>query len=470
MLQVYNTYSLEKEDFAPQEAGKITMYLCGPTVYNYIHIGNARSAVAFDTIRRYLEWRGYEVNFVSNFTDLGDKVIAQGEKEGLTEQEVADKYAAAFAEDTRQLNIKPATSRPRATEYMKEMVEFVERLLEQGQAYEVNGNVYFSTKKFKNYTALSHQNMEQLEENAAGRLGEEDQEDKQDPTDFALWKSESRPDVVAWSSPWGPGRPGWHLECSVMNDQLLGETIDIHAGGIDLTFPHHTNELAQSESYHHRQFVRYWLHNGFVNVNDEKMSKSLGNFVTIHDLLKTDIDPQGLRFFLAKTNYRRAISYSSDRLDQTQGELDRLYRAYQGLLDANAVAPAGQVSEQVQNQVAELEESFIEAMDDDFNTENAVTVIFDLATLANKVQNQETATQGDLECLANRLQTWLGIFGIEQLTKEVVLTPDQEALLAERAAARAAKDFQTSDAIRDQLLITGLVVRDSPQGQTWELK
>lgn len=270
MLQVYNTYSLQKEKFTPQVSGKILMYLCGPTVYNYIHIGNARSAVAFDTIRRYLEWRGYEVNFVSNFTDLGDKVIAQGEKEGLTEQEVADKYAEAFHQDAGQLNVKPATTRPRATEYMAEMVRFVERLIEQGQAYEVDGDVYFSTTKFENYTALSHQKMSELEENAAGRLGDDDQEHKQDPTDFALWKKETRPNVTAWPSPWGPGRPGWHLECSVMNDELLGETIDIHAGGVDLTFPHHTNELAQSESYHHRQFVRYWLHNGFVNVNDEK--------------------------------------------------------------------------------------------------------------------------------------------------------------------------------------------------------
>ncbi|GAO99409.1 cysteine--tRNA ligase [Fructobacillus ficulneus] len=469
MLRVYNTYSLEKEPFTPQVPGEITMYLCGPTVYNYIHIGNARSAVAFDTIRRYLEWRGFTVNFVSNFTDLGDKVIAQGEKEGLTEEEVADKYAAAFGEDAGQLNVKPATTRPRATEYMEEMVDFVQKLIDQDQAYVVGGDVYFSTKKFPNYTALSHQKMDELEENAAGRLGEEDQDQKQDPADFALWKAEDREGVTAWPSPWGPGRPGWHLECSVMNDQLLGETIDIHAGGIDLTFPHHTNELAQSESYHHKQFVRYWLHNGFVNVNDEKMSKSLGNFVTIHDLLQEDIDPQGLRFFLAKTNYRRAISYSADRLAQSQAELDKLYRTYQALEKAQ-VQLVKEVTPEVQSQVGELDQAFVAAMDDDFNTENAVTVIFDLATLINRLLAETQLTRGDAVLLKNRLQTWLGIFGVENLEQEVELTPDQEKMLEERRLARENKDFAASDDLRDRLLATGLVVRDSSQGQTWEMK
>ncbi|MBS9339106.1 cysteine--tRNA ligase [Fructobacillus sp. M2-14] len=466
MQTVYNTYSLEKETFTPIQDGKVTMYLCGPTVYNYIHIGNARSTVAFDTIRKYFEWRGLDVNFVSNFTDLGDKVINQGKKEGLTEEEVADKYADAFLEDAAALNVEPATTRPRATQYMEEMVSFVEKLMAEGQAYEVNGDVYFKTNQFKNYATLSHQNMDELKKNAAGRLEDDDQDEKHDPTDFALWKKEVRPDVTAWPSPWGPGRPGWHLECSVMIDELLGDTIDIHAGGIDLAFPHHTNELAQSESYHDERFVNYWLHNGFVNVNDEKMSKSLGNFVTIHDLLEDDsIDPQGLRYFLTKTHYRRPVAYSRDRLDQAQAEMDKIYRTMRGLIakaDDN-----GDVDSDVEKQVLLLKERFVAAMDDDFNVENALTVMFELITLGNKMLTS-SATASTISRVKDELASWLHIFGIDNFEEERELPKEAKAILEERKAAREEKDFAKSDELRDRLKEMGILVKDGRDGQSIE--
>ncbi|MFC4761402.1 cysteine--tRNA ligase [Fructobacillus durionis] len=466
MQTVYNTYSLEKESFTPIEKGKVRMYLCGPTVYNYIHIGNARSTVAFDTIRKYLEWRGYEVNFVSNFTDLGDKVIAQGEKEGLTEEEVADKYADAFLEDAAALNVEPASSRPRATQFMEEMVAFVEKLMAEGMAYEVNGNVYFRTNQFKDYAVLSHQNMDELKKNAAGRLDGDDQDEKENNTDFALWKKEVRPDVTAWPSPWGPGRPGWHLECSVMNDVLLGETIDIHAGGIDLAFPHHTNELAQSESYHGKTFVNYWLHNGFVNVNDEKMSKSLGNFITIHDLLEDDsIEPQGLRYFLVKTHYRRPVAYSRDRLDQAQQELDKIYRTMRAL--AKKAGAAGEVDAAVAAQLHLLEERFIGAMDDDFGVENALTVVFEGLTLANR-SLEEGQSEATVQLIEQKLAEWLHIFGVDNFEESRELPTEAKALLEERAQARKNKDFAKSDELRDQLKELGILVKDGRDGQSVE--
>ncbi|MDD9139035.1 cysteine--tRNA ligase [Fructobacillus sp. CRL 2054] len=466
MQTVYNTYSLEKESFTPIEKGKVRMYLCGPTVYNYIHIGNARSTVAFDTIRKYLEWRGYEVNFVSNFTDLGDKVIAQGKKEGLTEEEVADKYADAFLEDAAALNVEPATSRPRATQFMEEMVAFVEKLMAEGMAYEVNGNVYFRTNQFKDYAVLSHQNMDELKKNAAGRLDGDDQDEKENNTDFALWKKEVRPDATAWPSPWGLGRPGWHLECSVMNDVLLGETIDIHAGGIDLAFPHHTNELAQSESYHGKTFVNYWLHNGFVNVNDEKMSKSLGNFITIHDLLEDDsIDPQGLRYFLVKTHYRRPVAYSRDRLDQAQQELDKIYRTMRAL--SKKAGTAGEVDAAVAAQLHLLEERFIGAMDDDFGVENALTVVFEGLTLANR-SLEEGKPAATLQVIYRKFAEWLHIFGVDNFEESRELSPEAKTLLEERAQARQNKDFAKSDELRDQLKELGILVKDGRDGQSVE--
>lgn len=468
MLQTYNTYSLEQEEFQPLQAGQIKMYVCGPTVYNYIHLGNARSAIAFDTIRRYFEYVGYKVNYVSNFTDLGDKILAQAEKEGLTEEQVAQKYEAAFDEDTAQLTIKPATVRSKATEVMPEIVDYIENLVDQGLAYESEGDVYFSAKKSPNYGHLSHQNFDELEENAAGRLDPVEAKRKKDPIDFALWKGEHREGVKAWPSPWGPGRPGWHIECSVMIQKYLGSEIDIHGGGIDLAFPHHTNEIAQSEGHNHEQFVRYWMHNGFVNVNDEKMSKSLGNFTTVHDLLANGVDPQALRYLLGKTHYRRPINYSMDTLNQAQIELDRIRRAYQALTEVQASETGEDLT--IIGRLDEMETRFREAMDDDFNTENALTVVFELVNLVNQYSKEDKQQETVITALQKKMTDWLAIFGIVDLLGEDQLNETEQALFDQRAEARAAKDFVKSDQLRDQLANLGITVRDTSQGQKWERK
>lgn len=310
-VKVFNTLTRQKEDFKPITPGQINMYVCGPTVYNYIHIGNARSVIAFDTIRRYFEYKGYKVNYVSNFTDVDDKMINEAREEHTTVPKLADKYIRAYLEDTEALNIEKATLHPRATHEISEIIAFVEDLIKKGYAYEVDGDVYYRAKKFPNYGKLSDQNIEQLEEGASEHINDEEQKRKEDPIDFALWKAQKEEDEIAWDSPWGKGRPGWHIECSVMSTKYLGDTIDIHGGGQDLEFPHHENEIAQSEAKTGKKFVNYWLHNGFVTVGkkEEKMSKSLHNFVTVHDLIKT-VDPQVLRFFMASVQYRRQINYS----------------------------------------------------------------------------------------------------------------------------------------------------------------
>ena len=330
MMKTFNTMSLEKETFTPINEKTINMYVCGPTVYNYIHIGNARSAIAFDTIRRYFEYRGYEVNYVSNFTDVDDKMIAAASEQGITVPELADKYIDAFNEDTAPLNIKPATVRPRATEHIPEIIEFVEDLIKKGYAYESEGDVYFRAKKFKGYGILAHQDLAEMESNAAGRLDDGELARKEDPMDFAVWKGENGDGAIAWNSPWGKGRPGWHIECSVMSTKYLGNHLDIHGGGIDLAFPHHTNEIAQTEAHTGEKFVEKWLHNGFVTVGDEneKMSKSLGNFTTVHELLQQIDDPMVLRFFMATTQYRRPIAYSQKNMDLAARNLERIRTGY----------------------------------------------------------------------------------------------------------------------------------------------
>ncbi|MDF7627561.1 cysteine--tRNA ligase [Lactobacillaceae bacterium L1_55_11] len=465
MLQIYNTYTLDKEPFHPIEDGKVRMYVCGPTVYNYIHLGNARSAIAFDTLRRYLLYRGYQVDYVSNFTDLGDKVIAQGEKEGLSEGEVAHKYEQAFDEDAGALNIMPATVRSKATDVMPEIIQFVADLVADGMAYEVEGDVYFRARQFPDYGHLSHQNLDELEENAAGRLDDEEAKRKEDPIDFALWKGEHRPGVTAWDSPWGPGRPGWHIECSVMVQKYLAPTIDIHGGGVDLTFPHHTNELAQSESRNHEPFVHYWMHNGFVNVDDQKMSKSLGNFTTVHDFLADHDDPEVLRLLLSKTHYRRPIHYSAATLEQAQIELNRLRRTYQGLRSANH--PSGPVDEKLNQANQDSRVAFEVAMDDDFNTENALTAIYELVGQANQALLNPKISQESLAATADLLAQLVGIIGIVDLDRKQELTAQQKHLLDQRAQARAVKDFAESDRLRDELKEQGILVRDTPQGQQW---
>ncbi|CUW03556.1 cysteine--tRNA ligase [Leuconostoc gelidum subsp. gasicomitatum] len=466
MIKVYNTLTREKEIFKSIIPGKINMYVCGPTVYNYIHIGNARSSIAFDVVRRYFEYRGYQVNYVSNFTDVDDKIIQRAREEGVDEMAIANKYANAFIEDTLPLNIQPATVRARATEVIPDIIVFVQDLINKGYAYEAKGDVYFRAKKFKGYGILAHQDLNEMAENAAGRLNDEEMTRKEDPIDFAVWKATQAEDEISWESPWGSGRPGWHIECSVMAQKYLSNTIDIHGGGIDLAFPHHTNEMAQSEAHTGQKFVNYWMHNGFVNVNNEKMSKSLGNFTTIHDMLKHYDDPMTIRLLLATTQYRRPINYSSDTLTQARVALDRIRTGYRNLsfrLTNAAVGKDADLESAIKKQI----NIFEMAMDDDFNTPNALAAVFELVTLANTYADNKIVKIETVQYLLDTILLLLGVFGITELNDKPQITDAQKQLLAARVSARAAHDFELSDQIRQQLGESGIIVEDTTQGQRW---
>lgn len=468
MLKIFNTLTREKEDFKPLQENKVTMYVCGPTVYNYIHIGNARSVIAFDTIRRYLEYRGYEVNYVSNFTDVDDKMINEARKEGISVPELADRFIKAYLEDTKALNIKEATLHPRATHEIPEIIKFVETLIEKGYAYEVNGDVYYRAKKFKDYGKLSDQNIAELEEGASEHIDNSQQELKEDPIDFALWKSQKEDDEIAWDSPWGKGRPGWHIECSVMSTKYLGDTIDIHGGGQDLEFPHHENEIAQSEAATGKKFVNYWMHNGFVTVGkkQEKMSKSLHNFVTVHDILQR-IDPQVLRFYMSSVQYRRPINYSDEGLEQASASLERfknLLRNAQQRVKSDADT---QEDHEFRTVLKQSYQDFVEAMDDDFNVQNALSAIYDLVSKANTHLQKEVIDKDALNEMVDQLTDWLQIFGIEFSQDADEADSEIEALIEQRKQAREEKDWAKSDAIRDQLKDMGIIVEDTPQGMRW---
>lgn len=448
------------------------MYVCGPTVYNYIHIGNARSSIAFDTIRRYFEYKGYKVKYVSNFTDVDDKMINEARAEGTTVPKLAEKFINAFLEDTTALNIEPATLHPRATHEIKDIINFVKALIDKGYAYEVDGDVYYRARKFKHYGELSDQNIEQLEEGASEHINDEEQNRKEDSIDFALWKAQKEPDEIAWDSPWGKGRPGWHIECSVMSTKYLGDTIDIHGGGQDLEFPHHENEIAQSEAKTGKKFVNYWLHNGFVTVgkDQEKMSKSLHNFVTVHDILK-EVDPQVLRFFMASVQYRRQINYSEENLKQAATILDRFKNT---LTNINYRLDDDTVSENdpdLAKAIEETEQKFVTAMDDDFNVQNALTAIYDLLPVVNANANSEKADKKTLELFEKKLAAWLLVFGVdtERLCAQSAGSNDDEIeeLVKQRDEARANKDWATSDKLRDQLKEMGITIQDTPQGTRW---
>lgn len=471
-LKVYNTLTRKKEEFKPLVPGQISMYVCGPTVYNYIHIGNARSSIAFDTIRRYFEYKGYKVKYVSNFTDVDDKMINEARAEGTTVPKLAEKFINAFLEDTTALNIEPATLHPRATHEIKDIINFVKALIDKGYAYEVDGDVYYRARKFKHYGELSDQNIEQLEEGASEHINDEEQNRKEDSIDFALWKAQKEPDEIAWDSPWGKGRPGWHIECSVMSTKYLGDTIDIHGGGQDLEFPHHENEIAQSEAKTGKKFVNYWLHNGFVTVgkDQEKMSKSLQNFVTVHDILK-EVDPQVLRFFMASVQYRRQINYSEENLKQAATILDRFKNT---LTNINYRLDDDTVSENNPNlakAIEETEQKFVTAMDDDFNVQNALTAIYDLLPVVNANANSEKADKKTLELFEKKLAAWLLVFGVdtEKLCAQSAGSNDDEIeeLVKQRDEARANKDWATSDKLRDQLKEMGITIQDTPQGTRW---
>lgn len=468
MMKTFNTMSLEKETFTPINEKTINMYVCGPTVYNYIHIGNARSAIAFDTIRRYFEYRGYEVNYVSNFTDVDDKMIAAASEQGITVPELADKYIDAFNEDTAPLNIKPATVRPRATEHIPEIIEFVEDLIKKGYAYESEGDVYFRAKKFKGYGILAHQDLAEMESNAAGRLDDGELARKEDPMDFAVWKGENGDGAIAWNSPWGKGRPGWHIECSVMSTKYLGNHLDIHGGGIDLAFPHHTNEIAQTEAHTGEKFVEKWLHNGFVTVGDEneKMSKSLGNFTTVHELLQQIDDPMVLRFFMATTQYRRPIAYSQKNMDLAARNLERIRTGYRNLQFRLGSAVAGSDAD-IEAKAQEKVDAFVEAMDDDFNAQNAMTAVYELIELANLYSQAEEVKTDTVNFVLKQIKDLMNVFGVDGLEQAPLLDADVDVLIKERDAARETSNFARSDEIRDELASRGIILEDTPQGTRW---
>ncbi|MXQ49086.1 cysteine--tRNA ligase [Streptococcus pneumoniae] len=446
MIKIYDTMTRSLRDFVPLQEGKVKMYVCGPTVYNYIHIGNARSTVAFDTIRRYFEYRGYEVNYISNFTDVDDKIIKAANEAGISTKELSDKFIAAFMEDTAKLGVKPATKNPRVINYMDQIIAFVETLVEKGFAYESQGDVYFRVEKSENYAKLANKTLADLEIGASGRTDEETAR-KENPVDFALWKS-AKDGEVSWDSPWGSGRPGWHIECSVMATEILGDTIDIHGGGADLEFPHHTNEIAQSEAKTGHTFANYWMHNGFVNVDNEKMSKSLGNFVTVHDMLET-VDGQVLRFFLATQQYRKPVNFTEKAIHDAEINLKYLKNAYQQPVQETVDS----------DDFDSFKSQFVAAMDDDFNTANGITVLFDLAKWINS-GHYTTIIKEEFAAM-------LAVFGIVFQDHEEVLDAAIEALIEERQEARANKDFARADAIRDQLAEQGIKLLDTKDGVRW---
>ncbi len=467
MIQLYNTLTKKKEEFVPMQPGKVRMYVCGPTVYNYIHIGNARSAIAFDTVRRYLEYRGYQVKYVSNFTDVDDKIIKASQKMGLTVPEVTEKFIKAFYADTDALNVKRANLNPRVMDNMDDIIEFVKVLVDKGYAYESGGDVYYRARKFKRYGLLSGQSVNDLEQGASARLSVEDQAKKEDPLDFAVWKS-AKTGEIAWDSPFGKGRPGWHIECSVMATKYLGDTIDIHGGGQDLEFPHHENEIAQSEAKTGKKFANYWMHNGFVTIGeeDEKMSKSLGNFVTVRDLLK-EVDPQIVRFFMATTQYRRPIRYTSANLDEAKTNLERIQTAATNIGYRLQDAKQGAVDPTVQKEFQDHEAEFEAAMDDDFNAQNGIAVVYELVKQLNIYAAKEEVTATTLQYLLDGFEKIVGVFGIK-LKHADILDDEVETKIEQRNAARKNKDFSLSDQIRDELKEQGIILEDTPQGTRWK--
>lgn len=463
MLQIFNTLTRQKEPFEPLNPGVVNMYVCGPTVYNYIHIGNARSVIAFDTIRRYLQYRGYQVNYVSNFTDVDDKMIKAAKENNTTVEVIADKYIGAFFEDVKALNVETATANPRATDNIDGIIEFISNLIDNGYAYNEDGNVYYRVRKFPSYGALSHKNIDDLEVGASQHVDVDSEfAAKEDPVDFALWKKATDGEV-SWPSPWGNGRPGWHIECSVMSTKYLGNTIDIHGGGEDLIFPHHENERAQSEAKTHQQFVKYWMHNGFVTVGDDnqKMSKSLGNFVTVHDLLK-EVDGEVIRLLMSTTHYRRPIQYNDASLQEAKSNLKKLQTAFNNLNYRMAGAEAGN-DPKIEQEARQVLADFTDAMDDDFNAQNGIAAVYELAKLANVYTSREVVFADTLQFLIHNLQDLSIIFGV-QLQTVALADSEIEALIAERNQARKDKNFIRSDEIREQLKAEGIILEDTPQG------
>lgn len=461
-IKIYNTITRNKDEFIPLEEGKVKMYVCGPTVYNYIHIGNARPAIVFDTVRRYLEFRGYDVRFVSNFTDVDDKLIKAANELGEDVPAIAQRFINAYFEDVHALGCKKADVHPRVTETMDLIIDFISALIDKGFAYESGGDVYYRTKKFNEYGKLSHQSIDELKVGARIQVGEK----KQDALDFVLWKT-AKEGEITWESPWGKGRPGWHIECSAMAREYLGDTIDIHAGGQDLAFPHHENEIAQSEALTGQTFARYWMHNGYINIDNEKMSKSLGNFVTVHDIIKKH-DPQVLRFFMLSVHYRNPINYSEELLENTKAAFERLKTSYQNLKHRmDASADLTENNQEWLDKIASLHEQFIKDMDDDFNTANGVSNLFELSKLSNLYLMEKNTSVEVIKAFMNEFETLFGVLGLS-LKDEELLDEEIEALIEKRTQARKDRDFKLADEIRDQLKEMNIIIEDTPQGIRWK--
>lgn len=466
-MKIYNTLTKKKEEFIPIEEGKVRMYVCGPTVYNYIHIGNARPMIVFDTVRRYMEYKGYEVNYVSNFTDVDDKIIKKAIEEGVAAEEISERYIQAVKEDMEALNIKPATKNPKATEEIDGMIEMIQKLIEKNHAYEKNGTVYFRTRSFPEYGKLSKKNVDELE---AGHrdIKVAGEEEKEDSLDFVLWKPKKEGEPF-WKSPWSEGRPGWHIECSVMSHKYLGDQIDIHAGGEDLIFPHHENEIAQSEAANGTEFSRYWMHNGFLNINNKKMSKSEGNFFTVREIGEK-YPYEVLRFFmLSGAHYRMPLNFSQDLMESAKSSLGRIKIAMERLEDIVEKGNSGEISTEEQTTLDALHnhvKRFEVAMEDDFNTADAVSVIFEMVKLVNISFNMESS-KAAVEEGRNLLSQLLGVLGIKAGKEKEILDAQIENLIAQRQEARKNKDFAKADEIRDILLEKGIILKDTREGVKW---
>ena len=461
-MKIFNTMTRRKEEFVPIDKNEVKIYACGPTVYNYIHIGNARPLCVFDVLRRYLEYRGYNVRFVQNFTDVDDKIIKRANEEGLSFEEVSKKYIKEFWTDAHGLNFKDATVHPKATENIDEIINIIKTLEDKGYAYAVDGDVYYRTLKFKDYGKLSHQPIEDLQSGARIAIGEK----KENPLDFALWKAAKEGEPY-WDSPWGKGRPGWHIECSAMNKRYLGDSIDIHCGGKDLVFPHHENEIAQSEAANDAPFAKYWMHNGYINVDNVKMSKSLGNFKTVREIANV-YGYEVIRYFLISSHYRSPINYSIDIIEQCQSALDRLYTCRESLDFAikNAKSDIDD-DEEILKLIASAKDEFIKAMDDDLNTADGIAAVFNLvSTINTEIINKEVSLNVCKKA-AEMFDELTGVLGLLYNRKSNDIDDDIEKLIEQRQTARANKDWATADKIRDELKAKGIILKDTPQGVTW---
>ena len=466
-MKIYNTLTKRKEDFVPLEEGKVKMYVCGPTVYNFIHIGNARPMIVFDTVRRYMEYKGYEVNYVSNFTDVDDKIIAKAIEEGVPAEEISERYIKECKKDMADMNVKPATTHPLATQEIDGMIDMIQTLIDKGFAYAVNGTVYFRVKNFSEYGKLSHKNLDDLQSGFRSiQVSGEDQ--KEDPLDFVLWKPKKEGEPY-WVSPWSEGRPGWHIECSVMSKKYLGEEIDIHAGGEDLVFPHHENEIAQSECCNGKIFAKYWMHNAFLNIDNRKMSKSLGNFFTVREIGEK-YDLQVLRFFMLNAHYRSPLNFSAELMEASKNALDRIVTCVDRLKHLLENARDEGLTEAEKAQLPEIEglvKKYEESMEDDFNTADAIAAVFELVKFTN-TQAGSGSTKAFVKLLFDKITGLCDVLGLIVNKKEEVLDSVVEGLIEERQAARKAKDFARADEIRDQLASMGIILKDTREGVQWK--